>query len=135
VEVVPLRAGHLHVAETPVDGDAVVDVYDVVVRLELGERGEEVRGARTAATPHVTPLAEDLRLGHEGEAIGREPRAARQLAGERQRAPSVARERLRRGGPGGGDADRVTREERDDPVALRFGRPDQHDADSLALPL
>ena len=135
VEVVALRVRHLHVAEPAVDADAVVDVDHVVVGLELGQGGEEVGRARARPAPDLPPLAEDLRLGHERQAVGGKPDAARELAHQREEGAPRGRERLGEGRAGGRQGEPVPGEERHRPVPLRLGGGDHDRPDLLPLPV
>jgi hypothetical protein len=133
VEVVALGAGDLHVSKPAIGADAVVDVHDEVVGLELRERGEHVGGPLASAAPHLPSLAEDLGLGDDREPVAREPDAARELAHERERAASLHAERLLEGRVARRELDPVRAQERRQPIALRRAAGD--DDEPLAFPL
>src|SRR2546425_11139041 len=81
------------------------------------------RPPRSTLFPYTTlfrsPLAEDLRLGHERQAVGGKPDAARELAHQREEDAPRDRERLGEGRAGGRQGEPVPGEERHRPVPLR----------------
>ena len=86
VEVVALGAGHLQVPQAAVDADAVIDVHDVVVRLELAEALEQLRDRDAARAPRAGALAEDVGLGDDDQPLVGQPEALAELADEHARA-------------------------------------------------
>src|SRR5262249_6560576 len=90
MKVVALRVGDREMAQSLVAADAVIEVDDVVLRLQLREAREELADvARPAAT---TPaLAEDLLFGHDREMLDGEMEAAVELA-DQDHATEVARQ-------------------------------------------
>ena len=133
MEVVTLRARDLHVAEAAIGADAVVDVYDVVVRLQLGQGREEVARPLAPAAAHLASLAEDLGLGDEHELVLGEPRTPRQLAGEGKSTLSAGG-RLRERRTSRGRRDPVGPEERRDPVAMGVAARDEHEPGPFPFP-
>jgi hypothetical protein len=79
-------------------------------------------------------LAEELGLGHDHQLVGRESYAARQLAGQRQRAPSRSGQRLREGRAARRGLDAMACEERLEPLALHQARRHDDETVSVVLP-
>jgi hypothetical protein len=80
-------------------------------------------------------LAEELRLGHDGETLGRDARAAREVADECQRFLPLRPERLLERRVDRERPEPMRLEQRDEPRAMRRAPGDEHQSRALALPL
>ena len=69
------------VAETDERADAMVDMHDMVARLQIAEVGKERAGDRLLPSPDQVLVVKEIRLGVDLQPRIRQAEAARQQAG------------------------------------------------------
>lgn len=86
MQVVALGAGHLQMFQAAVTADAVIDVHNEIVGLELAEVLQQLRHVGTLGVPALAGLAEEVRLGNHGEPLLRQSEAFREVTEHELRA-------------------------------------------------